>query len=670
MDVAAHEAALDGLAGSLRERMLAQPPELGADDDARTRIRALVDREAGMLDEPAREALAERIAERSFGLGPLEPLLADPAVDEILVCGTAPAWVERGGRLEQTTARFPTEAELRHAIERILAPLGRRVDEAEPLCDARLPDRRRGPYQSCRLPFVVIHRGRSLPSLGDLERPIDGYIRVSRVGDRSGESYISPDVQRHAIEAWAAERGVELVVHEPEENVSGGTMDRPIFNLVMARIRNGESGGVVVYKLDRFARTLVGGLATLTELTDQRALFASATEPLFDFTTADGRIFLQINLMMAEYFRERAKESWEASLVHAVGRGVHIAPDVPYGYLKDAGKRLVPSPAAPFVLRAYEHRVDGWAYQRIADWLNDVAPARADGRPWTASTAERMLHRRVYLGVAHWGEHENRDAHEPLVEEQLWHTAQRRVQHASKRRQSPEIALLHGLCRCAGCRFQMSRALNRSGGYLRHYYRCRVHRVSGTCQAPAAVRADGEDAIEAYVERLVGRELERRAATYVEVSDSAALGEAYAQLEQAREDLEQMRQDAGSRRRLGALWLSFVEPLVEAVQLAEQRVEQLRASHHAPSLSGLTADAYRSLDREERASVLCAVIDCVFVRNVGGPRGPQAVPIDERRVRILWRGQGPRDLPARNKVSPVIPWGGFENELTTGMASR
>src|SRR4051794_19728870 len=105
---------------------------------------------------------------------------------------------------------------------------------------------------------MAIYRGRSLPALGDLERPIDGYIRVSRVGDRSGESYISPDVQRRAIEVWAAERGVELVMNEPEENVSGATMDRPVFNRIMARIRSGESGGVVVYKLDRFARTLVG----------------------------------------------------------------------------------------------------------------------------------------------------------------------------------------------------------------------------------------------------------------------------------------------------------------------------------------------------------------------------------------------------------------------------
>ena len=81
-----------------------------------------------------------RVAERSFGLGPLEPLLRDPAVDEVMVNGVGPVWVERAGRLERTDVRFASAAELRDAIERILAPLGRRVDEAEPLCDARLPD--------------------------------------------------------------------------------------------------------------------------------------------------------------------------------------------------------------------------------------------------------------------------------------------------------------------------------------------------------------------------------------------------------------------------------------------------------------------------------------------------------------------------------------------------
>lgn len=129
--------ALDELAGTLRARLVG---EAGDGSDAAARIRGLVEREAGMLDTATRDELARRVSERSFGLGPLEPLLADPAVDEVMVCGCAPVWVERGGRLAATDVRFASEAELRHAIERILAPLGRRVDEASPLCDARLPD--------------------------------------------------------------------------------------------------------------------------------------------------------------------------------------------------------------------------------------------------------------------------------------------------------------------------------------------------------------------------------------------------------------------------------------------------------------------------------------------------------------------------------------------------
>jgi pilus assembly protein CpaF len=140
VDPASHAAALDELAGSLRERLLARAGEGPDEAGAEAGIRELVEREAALLDPADREELVARVAERSFGLGPLEPLLRDPEVDEIMVTGTAPAWVERAGRLERTDACFRSEAELRHVIERILAPLGRRVDEAEPLCDARLPD--------------------------------------------------------------------------------------------------------------------------------------------------------------------------------------------------------------------------------------------------------------------------------------------------------------------------------------------------------------------------------------------------------------------------------------------------------------------------------------------------------------------------------------------------
>jgi hypothetical protein len=62
---------------------------------------------------------------------------------------------------------------------------------------------------------MAIYRGHSLPSLADLKLPVDGYIRVSRVGDRGGESYISPDLQREAIESWARGQRCSRSVHSP-----------------------------------------------------------------------------------------------------------------------------------------------------------------------------------------------------------------------------------------------------------------------------------------------------------------------------------------------------------------------------------------------------------------------------------------------------------------------
>ena len=130
--------AFEALADSLRERLIDEAG--GGAGDLSDRIALLVDREASMLDPASRAELARRVAQRVFGLGALEPLLADPQVDEIMVNGAGAVFVERGGRIEDGGAQFSSEADLRHAIERILAPLGRRVDEASPMCDARLPD--------------------------------------------------------------------------------------------------------------------------------------------------------------------------------------------------------------------------------------------------------------------------------------------------------------------------------------------------------------------------------------------------------------------------------------------------------------------------------------------------------------------------------------------------
>jgi pilus assembly protein CpaF len=137
--------ALDELAEALRARLIESARAdsvrgAALADGLEAEVRSLVEREAAVLDEVDRRELCERVLRLATGLGPLEPLLADPSVDEVMVNGPDSVWVERRGRLEPAGARFAAEAELLHAIERILAPLGRRVDEASPLCDARLPD--------------------------------------------------------------------------------------------------------------------------------------------------------------------------------------------------------------------------------------------------------------------------------------------------------------------------------------------------------------------------------------------------------------------------------------------------------------------------------------------------------------------------------------------------
>jgi pilus assembly protein CpaF len=84
--------------------------------------------------------LKEEIVNESLGLGPLEGLMADPAVTEIMVNGPKTVYVERSGKIERTNKRFTNEQALRLVIERIIAPLGRRLDESVPMVDARLPD--------------------------------------------------------------------------------------------------------------------------------------------------------------------------------------------------------------------------------------------------------------------------------------------------------------------------------------------------------------------------------------------------------------------------------------------------------------------------------------------------------------------------------------------------
>jgi pilus assembly protein CpaF len=102
-------------------------------------IRERVAQERG-LSQADRERLVDEILDDTLGHGPLERMLADDSVTEIMVNGPRDIWIERRGKLYQTTVKFTDDAHLRRIINKIVSQIGRRVDEASPMVDARLPD--------------------------------------------------------------------------------------------------------------------------------------------------------------------------------------------------------------------------------------------------------------------------------------------------------------------------------------------------------------------------------------------------------------------------------------------------------------------------------------------------------------------------------------------------
>jgi pilus assembly protein CpaF len=192
---------LDLLAAELRGRLIdrrraeaaagkADPMPLPA------AVRELVDADAAILEPATRARLCELILREAVGLGPLEELLADPAVEEVMVNGHERIYVERAGRIEPAEVRFESEQALRDAVERILTPLGRRVDELSPMADARLEDGSRvhvvipplavdGPSMSIRRFSSVRPGPRELVELGTITEELHDQLSAAVAARRS-----------------------------------------------------------------------------------------------------------------------------------------------------------------------------------------------------------------------------------------------------------------------------------------------------------------------------------------------------------------------------------------------------------------------------------------------------------------------------------------------------
>ncbi|MBI5521304.1 MAG: CpaF family protein [Desulfarculus sp.] len=120
--------------------VLSGSPGRQAEKELETAIRLVLEEEPDPLSATERDTLVREIKNEVLGLGPLEPLLADPTINDILVNGPHKVYVERRGRLEKVSVRFRDDQHLLKIIDKIATSVGRRIDESSPMVDARLAD--------------------------------------------------------------------------------------------------------------------------------------------------------------------------------------------------------------------------------------------------------------------------------------------------------------------------------------------------------------------------------------------------------------------------------------------------------------------------------------------------------------------------------------------------
>ncbi len=132
-------------------------------EEVRTLVRDLCQNEKGLLNSADQEKLMDDVMDETFGLGPLETLLKDPAISDILVNRFDRIYFEKKGRLELSEIRFRDNAHLQQIIDRIVGLVGRRIDETSPMVDARLAD-------GSRVNAIIPAAGPRWP--GDVHSPV------------------------------------------------------------------------------------------------------------------------------------------------------------------------------------------------------------------------------------------------------------------------------------------------------------------------------------------------------------------------------------------------------------------------------------------------------------------------------------------------------------------
>ncbi len=426
---------------------------------------------------------------------------------------------------------------------------------------------------------------------------MDGYIRVSRVGGREGERYISPTVQREKIAGWARLHDVALGEIVLEEDMSGARpVDQRQLGRLLARVESGLSSGLVTMNLERFGRDTLETLQAAKRIKEAGGRLVTVEDGV-DSSQASGKLVITMLAALAEQELDARREGWRVARGAAVKRGVHVAP-TPSGYVRNR--------------RDARLRVD----------------------PETA----------LYKGEARSGEFVTANAHEPIVSEAEWQAAQRGGKDRAHVRDGSIAAqgLLAGIVHCAGCghKLSLTGSTTREGARVASYY-CRTRYASGKCGSPAVASTR---TLDPYVEELLLEALRRDDPRLVK---PAAIGKRIQAtgevMEAAHVELEAFLQ-AGVASLLGPeTYRAEVEKRREAIREAEAAWAEAMDANLAIGVAGASVrtpqevlEAWPSLTMSERRPVVRAYIARVKVAKAD-PKRRRWQPIGER-AEVIWSG--------------------------------
>jgi site-specific DNA recombinase len=351
------------------------------------------------------------------------------------------------------------------------------------------------------------------------------------------QAFNSLDAQREACEAYIRSQRHEgwtaLGTRYDDGGVSGGTLERPGLQRLLADVRAGRVDLVVVYKVDRLTRSMAG-FAKIVEAFDAAGVsFVSVTQQ-FNTTTSMGRLTLNMLLSFAQFEREIAGERIRDKIAASKRKGMWMGGTVPHGYDVRDRKLVVDEAGAETVRRVFRLYVDLGSVRLLRERLARDGVRSKAGRPLSRGALYTLLRNRLYRGeVAHKGA-VHPGEHAAIVEADLWEDVQRRlaaVRAAPTRGEGARTrSVLAGiLFDASGERLTPSHATKAGKRY--RYYVSRSLVASTRALAADGVRCPAGE-VEALAAARLLQLLGDRAALFRALQDAGALPAAAA--EQAR----------------------------------------------------------------------------------------------------------------------------------------